>query len=330
MKLIIWALSACAVFGQDVSRVFPFHHTEGEKNLQEVGVLVRTLAELRQVDVDTTAKTLSMSGPESKIQIAEWLLKELDRTAAPDSVTKEFSVTDNDLVRVYYLANTPTIQGFQEIATLVRTLAEIRMVFTYNAPRALAIRGTADQVAAASWMVQELDQPAEAPHKDTAVHKMLVSGRDDGTDVRIFYAPTAATIQQFQEQATLIRTIAEVRRVFTYNLSHAIAVRGNPDQIATAGWLIHELAKPVEPTAVASDVYRMADDSHHENIVRVFYIKDATTVQAFQQLATQIRTTTQIRRVFTYNASMAMALRGTPEQLAMAEQMLKDRQLALK
>jgi hypothetical protein len=56
------------------------------------------------------------------------------------------------------------------------------------------------------------------------------------------------------------------------------------------------------------------------------------TVQAFQQVATQIRTATKIRRVFTYNATMAMAVRGTVAQLAMVDQMLQDRarQVAVK
>ena len=69
----------------------------------------------------------------------------------------------------------------------------------------------------------------------------------------------------------------------------------------------------------------MAHDPRGENIVRVFYVKNVPTVQAFQQVATQIRTATSIRRVFTYNATMAMAVRGTAAQMAMAEQMLQDR-----
>ena len=139
MKLIVLAMSACALFGQDVSRVFQFHHTDGTQNLNEVATLVRTISNLSQVSVDGVAKTMSMTGPEGGIQIAEWLLKEVDRTAVPDSVTKEFQVSDNDLVRVLYLANPPNVQAFQEIATTIRTVAGIRMVFTYNAPKMLAI-----------------------------------------------------------------------------------------------------------------------------------------------------------------------------------------------
>ena len=64
--------------------------------------------------------------------------------------------------------------------------------------------------------------------------------------------------------------------------------------------------------------------------MRLFYIKDVATSPAFQQLATQLRTTTQMRRVFTYNESKAIAVRGNEAQLALAEQMLQDRQVASK
>jgi len=33
-------------------------------------------------------------------------------------------------------------------------------VFTYNAPRAMALRGTTDQIAAADRLVKELDMPS--------------------------------------------------------------------------------------------------------------------------------------------------------------------------
>ena len=66
--------------------------------------------------------------------------------------------TDDNIVRVFYLTNTPTVQDFQEVATLVRTIGEIRRVFTYNSPRALVVRGTASQTALADWLVANLNQ----------------------------------------------------------------------------------------------------------------------------------------------------------------------------
>jgi hypothetical protein len=62
----------------------------------------------------------------------------------------------------------------------------------------------------------------------------------------------------------------------------------------------------------------------------VFYVKNVASVATFQQIATKIRVETQMRRVFTYNASYAIAARGNDVQLARAQQILEDRQVALK
>jgi hypothetical protein len=322
--LILFAISAA--FGQDTSRVFQLHHIDGEKDQYEFATLVRTIAEIPNVYADAPQKTLSVRGTASQIAIAEFLFTELDRQTVPDSVTQEYKVANNadDVVHLFFLPNTATVQDLQEVATTVRTIAEIRRVYAYSTLKALALRGTADQIAAAAFIVQELNQPATAKKADSRIYQMTDTGNHGETALRVFYLPYTSTVQQFQEVATLVRTIAEIRRVFTYNATKALVVRGTADQLAAAAWMVQELGKPVDPATLASQPYTM-DDPHGEGIIRVFYVKDVPSVAAFQQVATQIRTATQIRRVFTYNATMAMAVRGTAAQLAMVDQMLQDR-----
>jgi hypothetical protein len=247
-------------------------------------------------------------------------------------VTQEFRVSNSvdDVVRLFFPRHTPTIQSFQEIATTIRTIAEIRRVFTYNTPRALAVRGTADQIAAAEFILRELDQPADAKRADSRQYQMIDPTSHGETEVRVFYLPYTSTVQQFQEVATVTRTIGEVRRIFTYNAARAMIVRGTADQIAFTGWMVDELGKPVTPGTVSQTYQYHSNDRNGENLVRVYYLNNVPTVAAFQQFATQIRTTAQMRRVFTYNASMALAVRGNEAQLATAEQMLQDRQIASK
>ena len=242
-------------------------------------------------------------------------------------MSQEYKVANNadDIVRLFFLPNTTTIQDFQEVATTIRTIAEIRQLYTLNVSRALAVRGTADQIAAAAFMVNQLNQPASAKKTDSPMHQMIDTGNHGETDVRVFYLPYTSTIQQFQEVATLVRYISEIRRVFTYNAAKALVVRGTADQLALTDWMVHELAKPVDPATLASQMYTMASDPQAGNLVRVFYVKDAPTPALVQQVATQIRTATLIRRVFTYSATNAMAVRGTAAQLAMVDQMLQDR-----
>lgn len=322
-------------FGQEaaVARVFHLHHIDAQQDLRDFTTMVRTISGVGEVTADAAKKTVSVRGTASQIAIAEFLFTELDRQTVPDSVTQEFRVSNNadDVVRLFFLPHTATVKDFQEVATTVRTIVEAPRVFTYNTPRALAVRGSADQVAAAEFLVRELDQPAEAKRTDSRVYQMIDTRKMGFTAVRVFYLPYTATVQQFQEVATMVRTIGEIRQVFTYQSPRAMTVRGTNDQVALADWMIRELAKPVTAEITASQIYRYPDVYHDgENVVRVFYVKDVPTVMALQQVATQIRINAKIRRIFTYNESRAVALRGTEAQLAMAEQMLADRQIASK
>jgi len=45
------------------------------------------------------------------------------------------------------------------MATDVRSIGNIRRLFTYNLSNALIMRGTAAEMALADWLVKELDQP---------------------------------------------------------------------------------------------------------------------------------------------------------------------------
>jgi general secretion pathway protein D len=75
-----------------------------------------------------------------------------------DNVTKRRDYED-EVVKVFYVTNATSVQEFQEIATAIRTVAEIRRVFTYNAQKAMVVRGTVDQVALAEKLVHDLDRP---------------------------------------------------------------------------------------------------------------------------------------------------------------------------
>ena len=75
-----------------------------------------------------------------------------------DNVTKRRDYEDY-VVKVFYIKNATTVQELTEISTTVRSVAEIRRAFTYNAQNAILIRGTTDQVALAEKLIQDLDKP---------------------------------------------------------------------------------------------------------------------------------------------------------------------------
>jgi len=216
--------------------------------------------------------------------------------------------------RTFYLTHTATTQQFQEVATAIRTIADIKQISTENDQKRVTVRATDPQIAMAEWLFNELDSPIAQP---AVPHEYRTPGTTDDV-VRVFYLITAPTVQDFQEVATLVRTITDIRRVFTYNARHALTVRGTDAQIALAEWLVKEIV-PDPPSSTHQ--YEMAGN---DDLVRVLRLPHTATVQDFQKAATEIRQATQIQKVFTYNRLRAAAFRGTADQIAMAERMASD------
>ena len=132
-----------------------------------------------------------------------------------------------DLDRVFYLTHTDTTQQFLEVATVIRTIANIQQVSTDNDQKSVNVHTSAAQIAMAEWLFNELDNPAIQP---SVQHEYRAPGGADDV-VRVFYISAAPTVQDFQEIATLVRTIANITRVFTYNAPKALVVRDTAAQI---------------------------------------------------------------------------------------------------
>jgi hypothetical protein len=326
---------ACSATAQTkpVDRVFQFQNTDTVQNFLEVATLIHTITGIGRVTTDENEKSLELRGTAGEVALADWLFHQLDRQHFDDPNNKSAAVHEyildsgvDNVVRIFYLTNTPTVQTFQQVATLIRTTADIRRVFTYNAPRALVVRGTVDQVALAAWLVDAIGQ---SPTGDSAEYRMPATSDPRGeTVVHLFHIVHAASIQDFQEVATAIRTIADIRRVFTYNEPRIFVTRGTSEQNVLAKWLVQQMDQPAvgQPGAMtgqSSPIYEYQNSDDAANIVRIFYLR-SPTVQDFQQNATDIRVKTGIRRVFTYNAPRAMAVRGTVDQVAMADRMVKE------
>ncbi len=334
----VTALLAPAMFGQAATpttpamqdRQFRLTHTATVQEFQEIANLVRTLVEIRDMSADNAQMILTVHGTAEQIGLAEWLVKQLDQpvggpipTTSPEY--KGLSDTDEQrrpittgVARIFYLPHTATVQDFQEIANAIRTVTEIRRVFTYNDGRAMAVRGTPEQMGMAEWLVSELNQPG--PKQGSTADEYTAG---DGDVMRVLHVSNAKSVQDFQEMANTIRTIVEIRRMFTVNTSRAILVRSTPEQMAMAEWLLPQLDKPAGGQQdQASGEYRVPGAA--DDIMRVFYLANTKSAQDFQAIANAVRTGAEIRRVFTYNAERALAIRGTTNQLALAEKLIQD------
>jgi general secretion pathway protein D len=63
---------------------------------------------------------------------------------------------------------------------------------------------------------------------------------------------------------------------------------------------------------------------HEEMVVKVFYLENITKVQDLQEIATAVRSVTDIRRFFPYNAQNALVVRDTIDKVLLAEKLIRD------
>jgi general secretion pathway protein D len=63
---------------------------------------------------------------------------------------------------------------------------------------------------------------------------------------------------------------------------------------------------------------------HEDMVVKTFYLKNLTTPQELQEVATILRAVTDIRRVFTYNAQNIVMVRGEIDKVLLAEKLVQD------
>ncbi len=330
---VLFALTAAGQ-APTTGNVLHFAHTSTEQAANEIATSIRTIGDIKEMSMDFAGKTLTVKGTADQLKLADWMFVGMDRSVPlpEESAIHEYRLpegTDN-VVRMFYLDRGQTVQEFQEFATLLRTIAEIRRVFTYNEGKILTMRGTADQMSMADFFTSQLAKTLPAPHPHSVTAEYLLPAdpapRPNENVTRILFVANAPTIQDFQEEATMFRTIADIRRVFTYNTPRAIAVRGTSAQLALAQWLFNEIDQPrTGASGNASPSYDFQDSppvTSAGGVVRVFYLPHTASVQDFQKIATTIRSTAQIPRVFTCNTPRALALRGTVDQVQQVGRLL--------
>ena len=168
------------------------------------------------------------------------MLRELNQ-AGPGQNTQEFplplAAPSKEVAKVFYVKNTLTPQGIQEMVNVTRSIADMQRFYPYNARHAIVARGTADQMALAAWLVQLLDQPSGQP-----VNEYRVTG-DRNPIVSVVYLADNQPPESVQEMVSAVRTETQMQRIFGSTACHAVAMRGTADQVSRAGELIKALTK---------------------------------------------------------------------------------------
>ncbi|WP_394766631.1 cohesin domain-containing protein [uncultured Paludibaculum sp.] len=89
--------------------------------------------------------------------------------------------------------------------------------------------------------------------------------------------------------------------------------------------LTKTFVKPLSPNTIfvtQDNVTKRRD--YEEQVTRIFYLQNLTSPQELQEVMTGMRTVTDIRKVFPVNSQSAIVVRGTADQVALAEKVLLD------
>lgn len=63
---------------------------------------------------------------------------------------------------------------------------------------------------------------------------------------------------------------------------------------------------------------------HEEQVTRIFYLQNVTSPQELQEVMSGMRTVVDVRKVFPINSQSAIAVRGSADQISLAEKVLLD------
>jgi general secretion pathway protein D len=98
--------------------------------------------------------------------------------------------------------------------------------------------------------------------------------------VRVFYLSNITTPQEMQEMLTVLRTVVDVQKVFSYTAQNALIVRCEADTMALVEKLIASLDKP-RPEVVIDFLVMEVSSTHIRNITAAFAPTGVTTNAIF-------------------------------------------------
>jgi hypothetical protein len=230
-----------------------------------------------------------------------------------------------DLDRVFHLTNSTSAGSLQEIVVTMRTVAQIQQVSADTNVADITVKGTADQIALAEWLVPKLDV---SPNSTPGPQSYRVAGNSDDV-VELFELANASTIQTLQEVLTTLRTVADIAKVYQLSGPRIIILRGNARQIALAEFLIPHVDQPAEPRQDPTvHTFQMSGPTNDTAIV--YGLAHAEKNLDLQQILTSLRTVLEIQKIYQVSGPRFLVMHDNANTIQMAEWLIRelDRQTA--
>lgn len=239
-----------AAGGDDVVRVFYLTRAPGPRDIQEIAVTIRTLADNPRLYVYNGLKAVVARGTSQQVAVAAWVADQLNQPAgAALPAPREFPYSGSEVARVFQLAHAETPEQLQEMTTLIRSVADMQRLFYCWNTKAMAMRGPKDRVDLAAWLINELDQPADAATATRGAAPEYRLPDDPQNLVRVFYLAGSLSDPERQRVFAKVRAATRIGRMYPYKARHALVARGTPEQMAIAQKVVEEAAATSVPHA---------------------------------------------------------------------------------
>ena len=224
--------------------------------------------------------------------------------------------------KVLYFTHLDTPQAMQEVTNAVRSIGDIRDVSLDVEKRSLTVKGTADQIAMASWLTAELDKTGSTPGT-----RDLPFNDAKAPLAQIIFLSHVDNPRDLQDIVNAVRSVVDMQRFFPMNQQKAIVMRGLPGQVKAADWLLGVLDQPAgAQSAGAPNQYRLSatDWSMRDGfVVQVAAVTHLDTPQAIQEATNLIRSLADIQRCFPIYSQRFLVMRADDEQIALVNWLLK-------
>jgi limonene-1,2-epoxide hydrolase len=218
-------------------RVFRLAQAETPPGVYAIGDVLRAVMDVRHLALDEASSSVVMRGTADQAQMAEWLVNQMEQPGPPrhESAKFDYQAGGRDsVVQVFRLAHVDTEAGLQEINGAFRAIADISRSIPCAAQQALVARGTADRMAVAEWLVNQLDQPVDSKSAlqrlEAARFESPVPG-DDRQAVCVIHFANATKDVRMADITAQARIVAKVTASALCHARKALCVRGTDVQI---------------------------------------------------------------------------------------------------
>lgn len=231
----------------------------------------------------------------------------------------------NAEMKMLSFRHSESARNMEELGHAIRIVAIPDELKINGGERTMTLNASRAAIEIAEWMLMEWDQPVSNPPldeqgQDLVIHEHRVNGALDEF-VRIYYFTHNQSWLDLSQATELMSAISEIRSLVTYGQQKAIAFRGSRSQIELSDWLMLQLNRPEDSKPPLSNEFKPSPGN--DDLVRIFYLPEMGGTKKLLDSALSTRSSTNLHLFFPYKVHRAIVVRGTAEQMAQAEELLR-------